>query len=138
MSNTAIPTKAPPAHPLPLVIPESSHCDTARRGWNLHLDQRADAVCAATRVEHLRAALGYTRAHGLRVAAHTTGHLAQPLPDRRDTLPLRSEILAGEQSDTPTYARNPRDMSNMNTIAPTIRAGLKPRAYQWGRRGHDC
>lgn len=35
-----------------------------------------------------------------------------------------SKILAGEQSDTPTYSRNPTDISNMNTIAPTIRAGL--------------
>jgi hypothetical protein len=43
-----------------------------------------------------------------------------------------SKILAGEQSDTPTYARNPRDISNMNTIAPTIRAGLKAQGVSVG------
>ena len=112
-------------HPLPQVLPESSHYHTARRAWDVHVDQRPAAVCVATRVEHVQAALGYVRAHGLRVAAQTTGHLAQPLPDLRDTLLLRSKILAGDQSDTPTYARNPRDMSNMNTTVPTIRAGLK-------------
>ena len=92
MSTTTIPIQAPPAQPLPLVIPHSPHYDTARRAWNLVADQRPAAVCVATCVEHVQAAVGYARARRLRVAAQTTGHLAQTLPDLAGTLLLRLEL----------------------------------------------
>jgi len=92
MSTTAIPTQAPLAQPLPLVLPHSPHYDTARRAWNLVADQRPAAVCVATCVEHVQAAVGYARARRLRVAAQTTGHLAQTLPDLAGTLLLRLEL----------------------------------------------
>src|ERR671927_2023586 len=96
MSTTVIPTQAPPARPLPLVLADSPHYDTARRAWNLHADQRPAAVCVATCVEHVQAAVAYARDHGLKVAAQTTGHLAQTLPDLRDTLLLRLELHDGD------------------------------------------
>jgi FAD/FMN-containing dehydrogenase len=92
MSTTTIPIQAPPAQPLPLVLPHSPHYDTARRAWNLVADQRPAAVCVATCVEHVQAAVGYARARRLRVAAQTTGHLAQTLPDLAGTLLLRLEL----------------------------------------------
>src|SRR5215475_13061293 len=95
MSTTAIPTQAPPALPLPLVLPDSVHYETARRAWNLDADQRPAAVCVATCVEHVQAAVQYAQDHGLRVAAQTTGHLAQTLPDLSDTLLLRLELHDG-------------------------------------------
>jgi FAD/FMN-containing dehydrogenase len=101
MSTTAIPTQAAPARPLPLVLPDSVHYETARRAWNLHADQRPAAVCVATCVEHVQGAVRYARAHGLRVATQTTGHLAQTLPDLGDTLLLRLELHDGEVAVDP-------------------------------------
>jgi hypothetical protein len=54
---------------------------------------RPAAVCAATCVEHVQAAVRYARARRLRVAAQTTGHLAQTLSDLRDTLLLASHTV---------------------------------------------
>jgi hypothetical protein len=101
MSTTAIPTQAPPALPLPLVLPDSVHYETSRRAWNLQADQRPAAVCVATCVEHVQAAVRYARAHDLRIAAQTTGHLAQTLPELRDTLLLRLELHDGDVSVDP-------------------------------------
>lgn len=95
MSTTAI-HNLTPAPLAPVVLPDSPHYDTARRAWNLHADQRPAAVCVATTVEHVQSALTYARSHGLRVAAQTTGHLAQTLPDLGDTLLLRVELHDGE------------------------------------------
>lgn len=96
MSTTAIPTTPSPAPLAPVVLPDSPHYDTARRAWNLQADQRPAAVCVATCVEQVQAAVGYARAHGLKLAPQTTGHLAQALPDLSDTLLLRLELHAGE------------------------------------------
>jgi FAD/FMN-containing dehydrogenase len=101
MSTTTIPTEALRAQPLPLVLPHSPHYDTARRAWNLDADQRPAAVCVATRVEHVQAAIRYARAHRLRVAAQTTGHLAQTLPDLAGTLLLRLELHDGHVAVDP-------------------------------------
>jgi FAD/FMN-containing dehydrogenase len=96
MSTTAIHNLTPPAPMAPVVLPDSPHYDTARRAWNLHANQRPAAVCVATRVEHVQAAIAYARTHGLRIAAQTTGHLAQTLPDLGDTLLLRLKLHDGE------------------------------------------
>src|SRR6516225_1544341 len=101
MSTTAIPTQARPAQPLPLVLPHSPHYNTARAGWNLDADQRPAAICVATCVEHVQAAIRYARAHRLRVAPQTTGHLAQTLPDLGDTLLLRLELHDGDVAVDP-------------------------------------
>src|SRR5689334_1366004 len=101
MSTTAITTHDQPAHLPPLVLPDSQHYETARRAWNLHADQHPAAVCVATCIEHAQAAVAYARAHGLKVAAQTTGHLAQTLPDLRDTLLLRLELHDGEVAVDP-------------------------------------
>src|SRR5215469_10784663 len=96
MSTTAIPTQAQRPDLPPLVLPASPQYDTTRRAWNLHADQHPAAICVAARVEHVQAAIAYARGHGLKVAAQTTGHLAQTLPDLRDTLLLRLELHDGD------------------------------------------
>jgi hypothetical protein len=95
MSTTAIPTQSQPADLPPLILPGSPRYDDARRAWNLHADQHPAAVCVATSVHEVQSAVGYARAHGLRIAAQTTGHLAQTLPGLRDTLLLRLELHDG-------------------------------------------
>jgi FAD/FMN-containing dehydrogenase len=84
-----------------VVLPDSPHYDTARRAWNLHADQRPAAVCVATCVEQVQAAVAYARDHDLRVAAQTTGHLAQTLPDLSGTLLLRLALHDGEVAVDP-------------------------------------
>lgn len=96
MSTTSIPTQAPQGLSAPLVHPDSPHYETAARAWNLHAQQRPAAVRVATSVEHVQAAVRYARDNGLRIAAQTTGHLAQALPDLSDTLLLRLELHDGE------------------------------------------
>ncbi len=103
----AILSQALPAYLPALVFPDSPLYDTARRAWNLHADQRPAAICFATSVEHVQAAVAYARAHGLRVAAQTTGHLGQALPPLEKTLLLRLALHDGE-IDVDPAARSAR------------------------------
>src|SRR5581483_6303150 len=64
----------------PLVTPADADYDDARRAWNLAVEQRPAAVSVARTVDDVQAAIAHARAHGLRVAAQTTGHLSQTLP----------------------------------------------------------
>jgi FAD binding domain len=106
MPTQAVPIRRSADLP-PLVLPDSPHYDTARRAWNLTADLRPAAVCVATHVEHVQAALAYARAHHLRVAAQTTGHLAQALPDLHDSILLRLALHDGEV-DVDPIARTAR------------------------------
>lgn len=99
----------------PLIFPDSSHYDTARRAWNLHADLCPAAIGVATCVEHVQAALAYARAHGLRVATQTTGHLAQLLPDLGDTFLLRLALHDGEVA-----------------VDPVARTARIPAGARWG------
>jgi hypothetical protein len=88
-TDTLIPT-------LPLIEPGHDEYDAARAAWNLAVDQRPAAICIATQVEDVQAAIAYARANGLKVAAQTTGHLSQTLPALDDTLLLRLSLHDGE------------------------------------------
>ena len=94
MPTTTLDATTPDQLP-PLVLPDSPHYDAARQAWNLHTDQRPAAVCVATTTEHVQAAMAYARAHGLRVAAQTTGHLSATLPSLECTLLLRTALHDG-------------------------------------------
>jgi FAD/FMN-containing dehydrogenase len=80
----------------PLVFPDSSDYDLARLAWNLQADQRPAAICTASSVEDVQAAVAYARQRGLRVAAQATGHMAAALPALDDTLLLKLRLHDGE------------------------------------------
>jgi hypothetical protein len=79
-----------------LILPEDEAYDQARQAWNLTADQRPAAVCPATSVEDIQAAIAYARARGLQVATQTTGHMGQALPDLRNAILLRPQLYAGD------------------------------------------
>ena len=87
LSAPAAPRSTAP--PLRLITPDHPDYDVARSAWNLAVDQRPAAVCVATSVEEVQAAIAHARAHGLRVAAQTTGHLSQTLPSLEEALLLK-------------------------------------------------
>src|SRR5581483_834969 len=80
----------------PLVTPADADYDDARRAWNLAVEQRPAAVSVARTVDDVQAAIAHARAHGLRVAAQTTGHLSQTLPSLDGTLLLKLDLHDGE------------------------------------------
>ena len=63
----------------PVTFPGDPAWDTARRAWNLAVDQQPTAVFEATSAEDVKAAVDLARRSGLRVAAQSTGHGAAPL-----------------------------------------------------------
>jgi FAD binding domain len=88
-TDTLIPT-------LPLIEPGHDEYDAARAAWNLAVDQRPAAICVATEVEHVQAAIAHARVNRLKIAAQTTGHLSHPLPSLEDTLLLRINLHDGD------------------------------------------
>jgi hypothetical protein len=89
-----------PAHLTALIWPGDDEYDSARAAWNLHVDQRPACICVAAQVEHVQAAVGYTRANGLRLAAQTTGHLSQTLPPLDRTMLLRLALHEAMSTST--------------------------------------
>jgi hypothetical protein len=84
-----------PAHPA-ILLPDSDGYDAARQAWNLHADLRPAAVCIARTVEEVQAAVAYARTHELTLAAQSTGHLSQTLPDLSRTVLLKVALQDGE------------------------------------------
>jgi FAD/FMN-containing dehydrogenase len=87
-----------------LIHPGQEAYDASRAAWNLAVDQHPACICVATEVEHVQAALAYARAHGLTVAAQTTGHLSQTLPSLERTLLLKLDLHRGNV-DVDPYER---------------------------------
>jgi FAD/FMN-containing dehydrogenase len=77
------------------ILPADPDWDEARRAWNLTADQRPAAVWVARSIGQVQAALDYARAHGLRVAPQTTGHLGQALPALDRALLLKLALHDG-------------------------------------------
>jgi FAD/FMN-containing dehydrogenase len=98
-------SNGPPPNPskecLDVVGPSDARYDDARLAWNLSADQHPAAICRAASVEDVQDALGYARKRGWRVAAQTTGHFAQVLPDLSDALLLKLALHAGEVAVDP-------------------------------------
>jgi hypothetical protein len=84
-------------------FPGSPEYDRDRRAWNLTADQRPAAVCVATNVAHVRAAVAYARARGLHLAAQSTGHFAQGLPPLERTLLLKPRVGGGNRTRPPCF-----------------------------------
>jgi FAD/FMN-containing dehydrogenase len=86
--------------PAPVILPEHPGYDDARRAWNLAVDQRPAGVVEARSADDVLAAVAHARAHGLQVAAQSTGHLAAALPDLDRALLVRT-CIGGVEVDPP-------------------------------------
>jgi FAD/FMN-containing dehydrogenase len=69
-----------------VVTPSDPDWDATRQVFNLTTDLRPAAFALPRHVGDVIAAVGYARAHGLRVAPQATGHNATPLGSLEDTL----------------------------------------------------
>jgi hypothetical protein len=103
MSTSAIVSRRPtrPDHSLDgkVILPGDARFDSARRAWNLAIDQRPAAVAFPESAADVAAAVGYAAGHGLRIAAQGTGHNAGPLGPLADTVLLRTDKMRGIQID---------------------------------------
>jgi len=82
-----------------VLLPGDQRFDSARRAWNLAVDQRPAAVIFPESAAAVAAALGYAARRGLRVAAQGTGHNAGPLGPLTDTVLLRTDRMRGIRID---------------------------------------
>jgi FAD/FMN-containing dehydrogenase len=86
-------------HPDRFVTPSDPRWDEARRGFNLLIDQRPEAIAFPTDEREVAQVVSYAREHGLRVAPQATGHNAGPLGSLDDTLILNTSALNGVAID---------------------------------------
>jgi FAD/FMN-containing dehydrogenase len=77
--------------------PDSPGWDDARRGWNLAIDQRPDAIVLAESASDVLGAVRYASQNGLRVAVQGTGHGLTSLGPLAGTLLLRTGRIHGVQ-----------------------------------------
>jgi hypothetical protein len=82
-----------------VVTPEHGSWETARRAWNLAVDQLPAAVVYPESAADVSAATSLATDKGLRIAAQGTGHNAAPFGDLSDTLLLKTERMRGVQID---------------------------------------
>src|SRR6516164_28031 len=82
-----------------VVLPGDRRFDSARRAWNLAVDQRPAAVIFPESATAVAAAIEYAAKRGLRVAAQGTGHNAGPLGPLTDTVLLRTDRMRGIRID---------------------------------------
>jgi hypothetical protein len=82
-----------------VVLPDDQRFDSARRAWNLAVDQRPAAVIFPESATAVAAAIRYAAERGLRVAAQGTGHNAGPLGSLAGTVLLRTDRMRGSRID---------------------------------------
>lgn len=76
--------------------------DELRATYSLLIDQQPAAIAVPRNVDEASAAVRYARAHGLRVAAQSTGHGASTLGDLDGTLLVRTQDLDEVSIDADT------------------------------------
>jgi len=74
-----------------LLLPGDADWDTARRPWNLRVDQRPAAIVEPEAAGDMAATAAYAARHGLRVAVQCTGHGAGA--DLGGTIMVRTSAL---------------------------------------------
>ena len=85
--------------PGPAVLPGEDGWDDARQAWNLCADQRPAAVALPRTADDVVALVRFARAHGLRVAAQSTGHSAARLGALDDVILVRTSEMRGVSVD---------------------------------------
>jgi hypothetical protein len=108
-----------------VVTPEQGAWETARRAWNLAVDQLPAAVVYAESAEDVSAATRLATDRGLRIAAQGTGHNAAPFGDLRDTVLLKTERMRGVQIDpTARVARVEAGVRSLELVEAAAQHGL--------------
>jgi hypothetical protein len=112
-----------------VVTPEQGAWETARRGWNLAVDQLPAAIVYAESAEDVSAATRLATDSGLRVAAQGTGHNAAPFGDLSDTVLLKTERMRGVDIDpTSRVARVEAGVLSLELVEAAAAHGLAPLA----------
>jgi FAD/FMN-containing dehydrogenase len=83
-------------------VPGEAGYDEARRAWNLAVDQRPAIVVEAGSAADVAQAVGYARAHGMRIAPQGTGHGAGPLEPLDGAMLLRTTRMRQVRIDPAT------------------------------------
>jgi hypothetical protein len=108
-----------------VVTPEQGAWETARRAWNLAVDQLPAAVVYAESAEDVSAATRLATDRGLRIAAQGTGHNAAPFGDLSDTVLLKTERMRGVQIDpTARVARVEAGVRSLELVEAAAKHGL--------------
>jgi FAD/FMN-containing dehydrogenase len=143
MTNTAsLTTTADQVVAPSISLPGSPNYERDRAAWNLTADQRPAAVCVATNVAHVQAAVAYARVRGLRVAAQATGHFAQGLPPLDRTLLLKLALRREHEIEVDPVARTAcvpagaRWIDVVETVAPHGLAAMHGSAPTVGVMGY--
>src|SRR5262245_3587300 len=82
-----------------LVLPADPEWDSARRAWNLAVDQRPFGVAFVESAADVVSVVQFARVHGLRVAPQGTGHGASALEDLEDVILVKTERLRRVEID---------------------------------------
>lgn len=83
-----------------VVAPGDAGWDAARQAWNLTVDQRPALVVLARSAADVAATVRFAAAHGLRVAAQSTGHGATSMGDLAETILLKTSRLTAVTVDS--------------------------------------
>ena len=70
--------------------PSHPDWDTARRAWNLAVDQQPTEIAFPTTADEVAEVVVHARERGLRVAAQSTGHGASAMGPLNGTLLLKT------------------------------------------------
>lgn len=81
------------------LVPGDPAWDDDRQAWNLAAEQHPALIVVAESASDVAEAIGFARAHGLRVAPQSTGHGAAPLPDLGAAMLLRTSRMTGVSVD---------------------------------------
>src|SRR3954447_21641391 len=82
-----------------VALPGDEGYDAARQAFNLAVDQRPAAVAFPADAREVAAVVRYARGAGLRVAAQSTGHNANPLGSLERTILVKTSGLGGVEID---------------------------------------
>jgi hypothetical protein len=108
-----------------VVTPEHGAWETARRAWNLAVDQLPAAIVYAESAADVWAATRLATDRGLRIAAQGTGHNAAPVGNLSDTLLLKTERMRGIQIDpTSRVARVEAGVLSLELVEAAAAHGL--------------
>jgi FAD/FMN-containing dehydrogenase len=104
---------------------DHSGYDQARQAWNLAVDQRPGVVVVAESAADVIQAIGYARAHEMRIAPQGTGHGAAPLEPLDGAMLLRTTPMRQVDIDPATHtARVEAGALWQDVVGPAAEHGL--------------